>query len=161
MGKATKYNFKSTIYKVDINACVDVPKRITDEMESRKGYIKIKGKINGFGFNKNLVPVKNKPYRLFVNIPMLEGAEVKPGDTANFVIEQDFKVKKKSYPRPKKLTEILKDKKLLDDFNNLTESQKRNILKYLNDIKTEKTLERNIKKLIDQLENKETNIRIP
>ncbi|MEL4309081.1 DUF1905 domain-containing protein [Joostella sp. CR20] len=153
--------FKAEIYKVGINACVDVPENITEKMTAKNGYIKVKGVINGFKFSKHLVPVKNKPYRLFINIPMLKGGKSELGKTAEFVIVQDFDDERKSYPIPEMLTEKLNDKKLTADFNNLTESRKTEILKYLNYIKTEKTLGRNIDKLVGKLERKEKNIRIP
>lgn len=153
--------FSAEIYKAGINACVDVPEEITDTMEPHKGYIKVKGSINGFEFSKNLVPVQNKPYRLFVNIPMLKGGDTEVGKVAGFKIEQDFNIEPKSYPVPKKLEDRLNNKALTADFNNLPDSRKNEILKYLNNIKTEKTLERHIDKLIDQLERKEKNIRIP
>lgn len=72
MKKATEHKFNANIYKVGINACVDVPEEITEKMKAENGYIKISGRINGFAFNKNLVPVKNKPYRLFVKHPDAE-----------------------------------------------------------------------------------------
>lgn len=156
-----QYRFKAEIYKTGINYCVDVPENITSEMTVTKGYIKIKGTINTFPFNKSLVPVKNGPYRLFVNIQMLKGSNTTIGKTADFKIEQDFNVKKKQYVIPKMLTEQLIASKLYEDFNSLSESKRNLILKYLSFIKTEKTLERNISKLIDQLRNKEKNPRIP
>ena len=153
--------FKAEIYKVGINACVDVPEKITHKMEPQSGYIKVKGSINGFEFSKNLVPVKSKPYRLFVNLSMLKGGQTELGKVAEFRLLQDFNIEKKSYPMPKLLNDKLSNKKLTADFNNLSESRKKEILKYLNYIKTEKTLERNINKLIEKLERREKNIRIP
>ncbi len=153
--------FKAKIYKVGINACVDVPESVTKKMTPEKGYIKVKGLINGFEFSKNLVSIKNKPYRLFVNIPMLKGGQTELGKTAEFEIAQNFNPEKKSYPMPKMLTDKLINKKLKLDFDKLTKSRKTEILKYLNYIKTEKTLERNIDKLIGKLERNEKNIRIP
>ena len=155
------FEFSAKIYKNGINACADVPKEITDKMEPLKGYIKVTGKINGFDFEKNLVPVKNKPYRLFINIPMLKGAGAKIGGTVDFALKQNLEAKEKNYPTPKRLTQKLKERKLLDKFNKLSDSRKKDILKYLNYIKTAKTLEQNIDKLIIKLENNEKNIRIP
>lgn len=153
--------FEATIYKVGINLCVDVPKAITDIMKPHKGYIKVKGNINGFKFSKNLVPVKDSPYRLFVNIPMLKGGNTGLGETAEFEITQDFSNEKKNYPVPDLLRNELKEKRLEREFNNLTDSRKNEILKYLNYLKTEKTLKKQIEKLIGKLERNEKNIRIP
>lgn len=156
-----KYSFKAEIYKMGINYCVDVLDSITSEMTAIKGYIKIKGTVNKFPFTKSLVPVKNGLYRLFVNIPTLRGANATVGDVAYFEIEQNFDVVKKVYPVPETLTEQLLKRRLLEDFNSLTESRKKNILKYMSFIKTEETLQRNIDKLVIQLKNKEKNPRIP
>ncbi|MCD6543738.1 MAG: YdeI/OmpD-associated family protein [Flavobacteriaceae bacterium] len=130
-------------------------------MTAIKGYIKIKGIVNKFPFKKHLVPVKFGLYRLFVNVPTLKGANTSVGKIADFEIEQDFEVVIKEYPVPKILTEQLRKRKLFDDFNNLSKSKKKVILKYLSFIKTEKTLQKNIEKLIIQLENKERNPRVP
>ena len=161
MKQSEKYKFKAEIYKTGINYCVDVPVKITSAMTATKGYIKIKGTVNKFPFNKSLVSVKDGLYRLFVNIPTLKGANTALGKTADFEIEQDLNYVKKRYPVPKMLTEQLKERKLLDNFKNLTESRKTEISKYLNNIKTEETLQKNIGKLLTQLENQNKNPRIP
>ena len=158
---AKPYNFKAKIYKVGINCCVDVSSEITSKMTVNKGFIKIKGTINDFAFKKRLVPVKNKPYRLFVNIIMLKGGQTEVGHTANFSITQDFEIIKKDYPVPISLTKSLKEQKLLADFNNLSDAKRKELLKYLNNIKTEETLQKNIDKLATQLKNKEKNVRVP
>jgi hypothetical protein len=154
-------HFKSKIYKVGVNWCVDVPVRITKEMVPEKGYIKIKGQINGFDFSKNLVPVKNKPYRLFVNLIMMKGANTALGKVVNFQIEQDHIKVIKNYPMPNLLAAQLIKTNLTEDFNKLTPARKKDILKYLNSIKTEATLANNILKVIKQLYAKENNVRIP
>lgn len=161
MENIKQYTFKAKIYKTGINYCVDIPKGISTQMTATRGYIKIKGNINNVNFTKSLVPVKNKNYRLFVNLPTLKSADASVGDIANFTIEQDFEVIVKEYPMPESLIKQLKSKELLGNFNNLTISRKKNILKYMSFIKTEKTMNKNIDKLIVQLENKEKNPRIP
>lgn len=130
-------------------------------MVADKGYIKIKGQLNGFNFTKTLVPVKNLPYRLFVNQTMMKGSKTALGQVATFVIEPDKNKVTKEFPVPHLLLDQLDKYKLTEDFNNLTASRKKDILKYLSYVKTEGTLFKNIDKLITQLKNKEKNIRIP
>ncbi|MCZ4695350.1 YdeI/OmpD-associated family protein [Ancylomarina euxinus] len=161
MKKAKTYRFKAEIYKTGINYCVDVPAQVTSKMTATKGYIKIKGRVNQFLFKKSLVPIKNGLFRLFVNMPTLKGANTALGKTADFEIEQDFEMIIKEYPVPEMLTEQLTKAKLIEDFNHLTPSRRKNILKYLSFIKTEKTLQKNIEKLISQLHNNEKNPQIP
>lgn len=161
MKETKEYNFKGEIYKTGINFCVDVPENITSRLAAVKGFIKVKGMINHFPFKKSLVPVKNGLYRLFINIPTLKGGQTKVGETANFVIEQDYENIRKEYPIPDLLKNQLKQRNLIADFNNLSNARKNDILKYLSYVKTEDTMQKNIQKLIIQLEEKQKNVRIP
>ena len=161
MKSTEQYSFKAEIYKTRINFCVDVPENITSKLKALKGYIKVKGTVNGFGFTKSLVPVKNGPYRLFINMPTLKGGKTNVGETANFIIEHDATATVKEYRMPELLKKQLRDNSLRANFDNLSQSRKKDILKYLSYIKTEETLIKNIQKLITQLEQKETNVRIP
>jgi hypothetical protein len=154
-------HFTAVIYKTGVNACVDVPAVVSGKMQPQNGYIKIKGKINGFDFTTNLVPVRNGPYRLFVNLKMLNGAHAAVGSKANFSIEPDLAKTETVYPVPAYLHEQLTAHNLLNDFNALTDGKRKNILKYLTGIKTEETARENIANLITQLKNKEKNVRIP
>ena len=156
-----KHKFKANIYKTGINLCVDVPKEITELLTANKGRINIKGQINGFDFTKTLMPVKNGPYRLFVNRAMIKGGKTALGEVATFEIEQDNKKVVKKYPTPLQLIERLRKEDLTTAFDSLTPSRKKDILKYLNYVKTEETLQKNIDKLITQLKNKEKNVRVP
>ncbi|MCD6064783.1 MAG: hypothetical protein K0R82_2694, partial [Flavipsychrobacter sp.] len=100
MAKGKTYSFKATIYKIGINYAVDVPEKISSVLEAVRGYIKVKGTINGFVFRTTLVPVKNGPYRLFTNLVMLKGADGWIGDEVKFVIEQDVEVLEIDHPMP-------------------------------------------------------------
>lgn len=156
-----KHSFKAKIYSVGINWCVDVPRRITKQLTAERGHIKIKGQINGFTFTKTLMPVKSSPYRLFVNQAMMKGGGTALGKTAAFKIEQNPNKAIKKYAAPKLLIEQLNKNKLTSDFNNLTPSRKKDILKYLSYIKTTETLSKNVDKLVKQLRDKKKNVRIP
>ena len=156
-----EYHFKSKIYKTGINWAVDVPLEISSQLKSEKGYIRIKGQINGFDFTQTLVPVKNSPYRLFVNLIMMKGGKTALGEIASFAIEQNEVELVKMYAMPKVLSTILEKEKLNNDFNSLSEARKKDILKYLSFIKTEETMMKNINKLIEKLKNKDKDVRIP
>jgi len=161
MAKPQKHQFKALIYKNGINFCVDVPAEITALLAAVKGYIRIKGTVNGFAFTKFLVPVKNGPYRLFVNMITLKGAKTNAGEVAEFVIEQDEENLEKEFPMPERMVELLNEKKLIPAFEALTYHRRKDILRYLNGIKTTGTMEKNIQKVIDQLENKVVDGTVP
>jgi hypothetical protein len=163
-----KLNFEAKIYKVGINPCVKVPLSLTRKMKPVKGYIRVKGKINNHPFKQTLVPVKEAEYRLYVNGPMLKGSDLTVGNKAHFIIEQDLASRsKKDLPMVRLLKQELTEHKLEDSFVELTVARKKDILKYLNSLKTDEALKRNIDKVIIQLKNKKAdpeknkNVRIP
>jgi hypothetical protein len=150
MPQQVAYTFKATIYKTGINFAVDVPVGITSALKVGKGYIRVKGTVNKFAFTKSLVPVKNGPYRLFVNMVTLKGAMASVGDTAIFVLAQDTSDPEKEHPVPQRLIDGLQQHGLLADFEALAPSRRKEIVRYLNNIKTPEVFEKNIQKVITQ-----------
>ena len=149
-----KAEFEASIYKVGINPCVDVPLQVTGKMTASKGYIPIKGKIKKHPFKQTLVPIKNAAYRLYVNGPMLKGSGTKVGDQVRFIIEQDLEPR--TEPMPAELKKKLKNNNLLPAFEKLNPGRQKEILRYLNFLKTEEALMKNIDKVISQLKNADT-----
>jgi len=142
------FTFRAKIYKVGINPCVKVPANITTKMKAIKGYIPVKGKIVYHPFEQTLCPVKNDLYRLYVNGPMMKGANVKVGQTVSFRIEQAAKQKDSDIPMPALFKKKLKEHKLLSAFQQEAPYRQKEVLRYLNNLKTEGSLLRNIDKLI-------------
>lgn len=156
-----KFTFKAKIYKVGINLCVKVPLRITKTMEATKGYIRVKGTIEGFKFHQTLVPVKDNPYRLFVNGSMLKDSNMRNGKTATFELEQDHS----TLPRPdsamtKEFRTQLTKANVLEAFKQLTLYRQKEIIRYLYYLKSDESKNRNMKKVIGQLKTKKP-ARIP
>lgn len=158
MPRQKTYIFKAPIYKTGINFAVDVPADISSGLTVVKGYIRVKGMVNSFPFTKSLVPVKEGPYRLFVNMQTLKGAKTKVGEFAEFVIEQDETDPETEFPIPELLMQQLKQRHLLDDFVALPFYRRKEILRYLANIKTIETLEKNIKRVVTQLEKQRKSI---
>ena len=164
MPTITPHSFSAKIYKVGVNPCVKVPFRISEKMKPVKGFIPVNGKIGKFLFKQTLVPVKNSNHRLYVNGPMLKGANIKVGDTVHFTLRQDFTPREKAYPISKEFKNKLEGNKVMAKFKKLTASRQKEIIRYLNNLKTEETLYRNIDKVIVQLKGKKIKmvaLRIP
>lgn len=147
-----KFTFKAKIYKVGINLVVEVPHRITKTMQPKKGYIPVNGTIEGHPFQQTLCPVKDKPYRLYVNGLMLKGSGMSLGKTARFIIEQDLSDK----PREDSVITTAFKKRLntagvWETFSKLTPSRQKEIVRYLHHLKTEESKERNLKKIVEVL----------
>lgn len=120
-----------------------------------KGYIPIKGKINGHAFVQTLVPIKGEEYRLYVNAPMLKGGKAKNGDTAKFVIEQNRHPEIRDPKMLPALKKRLAEEKLMSVFAKLTPYRQKEILKYLSFLKTEESVQRNIAKVLAQPKQQE------
>ena len=74
---------------------------------------------------------------------------------------QDKTPKEKFYRMPDELKSALDDNNLTEAFEQLTAARKKDIMKYLTSLKTEETLMKNINKVIKQLKEKPTEVRIP
>ncbi|HEX5111800.1 MAG TPA: YdeI/OmpD-associated family protein [Saprospiraceae bacterium] len=98
--------------------------------------------------------MKGEGYRLYVNGPMMKGADVKVGQTATFQIEQSMR-RKKPIPMLNALKQKLEENSLVAAFKKLTPSRQKEILKYLGFLKSEEARERNIEKIIKGLKGEE------
>jgi len=156
MPQQKTYTFNASIYKTGINFAVDVPAEVTSALAVGKGYIRIKGTVNGIPFTKSLVPVKDGPYRLFINTITIKGIRNMIGEIAEFVIEQDTTNPEQEFPLPPLLMQQLEQHHLLDDFNALPFYRRKEILRYLANIKTAETLEKTVKKVIGQMRRGDT-----
>ena len=148
-----KFGFRAKIYKVGINLCVDVPRRITAQMIPNRGYIPVKGKIKGYSFEQTLVPVKGGPYRLYVNGLMLKGSGASLGDSMTFSIEQTA-AKRKDSRMSQDLKRKLVETNLMSAFTKLIPSRQKEIIRYLNYLKTPEAKARNIDKVLVLLKDK-------
>ncbi|HVZ24968.1 MAG TPA: YdeI/OmpD-associated family protein [Sediminibacterium sp.] len=142
------FRFSAVIQKIGINPCVPVPERITQNMVSHRGYIAIRGTINNFPFVQNLVPVKNAPYRLYINGPMLKGAMSSTGRKAVFKIEQDPDPSAREPEMQPAFRKRFTQEKLLTEFYACTPSRQKEILKYYGNLKTDKSREQNLDRLV-------------
>jgi hypothetical protein len=148
--------FKSKVCKLGINPVVDPPddvlQAIFEQAGRSKGPIPVHGLINGAAFIQTLVKYQGA-WRLYINGEMLKASGLKVGDAARIEVEAD--------PRPREVAmpnlflEVLSNNaeaKLR--FEALTPSRKRGILLYLNSLRTERSLTKNIEKVITQLGDK-------
>lgn len=150
-------SFTAKIAKIGVNPYVPVPasilKTILLEAGKTKGPIPIKGQLNGYPFIQTLVRYSGK-WRLYLNTPMRRNAGIDVGDLAKLKIEYD--PKPRSEPMHPKLKKALKqNKEALLIFKNLPPHYQKEITRYLNSLKTEESVDRNINKAMLHLLGKE------
>ncbi len=149
------------IKKIDIigvNPYVEIPGNVLEQLLKQsgkdKGPIPVKGLINGHSFIQTIVKYQGL-WRLYLNTPMREESGTKVGDTVTIALEYD------SDPRtievPEKFKQALMDnKEATEAFEKLPPYRQKEITRYLANLKTEETLDRNIQKTLDFLSGKET-----
>ena len=117
-----------------------------------KGAIPVRGHLNGTAFIQTLVKY-NGAWRLYINGPMLKAAGIGVGDMAN--IEIEFDPDPREVPMPGRFGEALKnDPTARTEFEKLSPSRQKEILRYLGHLKSEDSLKRNVEKILSQLAGK-------
>jgi len=150
------YTFSVKVHIIDINPYVKMPESIIrslhTEMKKAAGPIPVKGKLQGKAFSTTVVKFRGM-WRLYLNTPMRRAANTDVGDTVSVKIWLDKTSRK--VPSPRKFTLALaRNKKAKAAFEKLAPSRRKEILLYLNNLKQEETLERNIGKVMQFLEGK-------
>ena len=140
-------SYSTTIAKIGISPYMHVPENVLNGLFEQSG--KTSGTINGKRFKQTLVEYP-RAWRLYINGEMRQAAGVDVGDEAHIKIEFDPEPRIESLPT-KFENALSKNKAAKTAFEQLRASRKKEMLRYLNSMKTETSLERNIEKIIQHL----------
>ncbi|HTD92911.1 MAG TPA: YdeI/OmpD-associated family protein [Chitinophagaceae bacterium] len=150
-------SFSTKILKIGINPYVSVPAPILKSLfvaaGKDKSPIKVCIRIKDRNFQQHLLRYKGE-WRLFLNTPMRVIAGKDVGETIRLSIEYD-PAERKTPVHPGFKTALSKNKKAAKIFADLTPSLQKEILRYINSLKSEEAVQRNIKKAINFLLGKE------
>ena len=140
--------FTAKIYKIGINPYVLVPsailKEIFREANKNKSPISIHITIEGHHFIQTLVKYSGK-WRLYLNTPMRKVAGKDVGDIITLDIFYDAE-ERMTPIHPMLESALNKNKKAKAVFNKLPPSRQKEILRYINSLKTNEAIEKNIKR---------------
>lgn len=151
--------FSAKIYIISkINPVVDVPEEVLtalfEQAGRSTGAIPVRGRLNGAEFIHNIVKYEGA-WRLYLNGPMRKAAGIDTGDMADVEIEYDSNPR--TEPVPEKFEAALKaSKTAASEFEKLSPSRKKEILRYLNSMKTDESLARNVEKVVKHLTGQPT-----
>lgn len=151
------HNFEATLEIIVGNPFVFIPSIILDklfqEANKNKGAIPVRGTINGKLYQQTLLKYSGD-WRLYVNLKMLKNSPKRIGEIIEVEIEfdpSDRTIK----PHPK-LTQALADNKEAKEvFERLSPSKQKEIVRYIANLKTEKSIEKNVTRAINFLLGKE------
>lgn len=149
-------SFTAKILKIGINPYVGLPedvlKTLFKQADKNKGPIPVRGTLNGKRFEQTLVKYQGA-WRLYLNTQMRQEADIDVGDDATVQIE--FDPEPRIVPiHPKFARALSKNKEAKAAFEKLAASRQKEILRYLNSMKTEESLVRNVEKVIQNLSGK-------
>jgi hypothetical protein len=151
------HSFQAELKIIGINPYVSVPEKILvsifKQAGKEKGKIPIKGTVNKLPYTQTLVKYAGE-WRLYVNTKMLKDSPKKIGTRIKISVEFD-PAERTITPHPKLLTALNKNKKAKTVFDKLRPSLQFEIVRYIANLKTEASVDKNITKAIDFLLGKE------
>ena len=146
-------SFSAKVNIIGVNPYVLLPasvlKYIFKKAGKDKGAIPVQLKIGDKDCIQNLVRYSGK-WRLYLNKPMRIAANKDVGDKIE--IEIDFDPKPRTIPMHPRLKKAFKEnKEVKKAFDKLSPSRQKEILKYINSLKSEESVDKNIQKAIAHL----------
>jgi hypothetical protein len=149
----TIYKFQAVIEIIGVNPFVFIPENILENIfeqaDKDKGPIPVRGTVNNNPYKQTLMKYKGS-WRLYINTQMIKDSPNRIGENIELTIAFD-PVKRTIKPHPKLLDALKKNTKAEIIFNGLSPSKKHEIIRYISFLKSEESIDRNIKKAIDFL----------
>jgi hypothetical protein len=146
-------SFTAKIQIIGINPYVSLPEDVLNAVFEQpgksKGPIPVRGTLNGKKFKQTLVKYQGA-WRSYLNTPMRQDAGMDVGDHAN--VELEFDPEPRTVPmHPKFARALSKNKDAKAAFEKFTPSRQKEIFRYLNSMKTDESLVRNVEKVMQYL----------
>jgi len=145
--------FTARLEIIGINPFVFIPEEILNEIFETSGRnkspIPVKGTVNGKEYIQNLMKYLGE-WRLYINMFMLKDSPKRIGETIEVCIEYDNADRTTSI-HPQLDKAIQENPVALKNFESLIPSRKSELIRYINNLKTEASIKRNIEKIIRHL----------
>ena len=137
--------FTAEINIIGVNPYIPVPDKILQNIFRKsgksKGAIPIKGTVNGISYKQTLIRYSGE-WRLYINTAMLHHSPKRIGEIIKISVEYDPEPRViNPHPRFKKALNRNKEAKVV--FDKLPPSRRKEIVRYLANLKPEKALEIN------------------
>ena len=151
-------SFSAKIQIIGVNPYVSPPQAVLKHLFQKagkdKGAIPAQLKIGGNDFIQNLVKYSGK-WRLYLNGPMRKAAGKEVGDT--IAIQIDFDPKPRTTPVHPKLKKAFKgNRNAKKAFEKLSPSRQKEILRYINFLKSEESVDKNVQRAISHLAGRQS-----
>ena len=149
--------FKAKLEIIVGNPFVFIPAKtlnnIFQQANKNRGAIPVRGKVNGKNYQQTLVKYSGD-WRLYINMKMLKKSPKRIGEIID--IEIEFDPSDRTIKPPPKFTNALTDNQEAKEvFDKLAPSKQKEIIRYISNLKTEKSVDKNVKRAINFLLGKE------
>ena len=149
--KAGAHVFAAKIYKVGIIRFVDVPREVSRELGSGSAHIAVQGSVEGVPLRTTMVPAGNGCHRLAIHGDIYRKLRIDAGAVVEISIELDEESREPVLP-PALVSALKFSKVAAAEFRAMSTALRRQIVRYLTDVKSQATLERRVAKFITHLE---------
>jgi hypothetical protein len=151
------YLFKAKIDIIGINPYVLVPENILKKLfvdaNKTKGPIPIKGLVNNIPYTQTLIKYKSI-WRLYINTKMVKNLPKRIGETIELTMVFD-ETDRSIAPHPKLIKALNQNVKAKIIFYKLPPSLRKEIVRYISFLKTEKSIDKNVENAINFLLGKQ------
>ena len=149
--------FKAELQIIDGNPFVFVPEEILTavfvEAEKTKGPIPIRGTLNDKPYRQTLVKFRGE-WRLYINMKMLPNSPRRIGEVISLSIEYD-PGDRTIEAHPNLVSALEENEEAKRVFESLPASRRKEIVRYISQLKKEESIDKNIKRAIRFLLGKE------
>ncbi|WP_029293569.1 YdeI/OmpD-associated family protein [Chryseobacterium hispalense] len=145
--------FIARIEIIGINPFVFLPEDVLNDLFQASGKCKspipVKGTVNGKPFRQNLMKYAGE-WRLYINLTMLKNSPKRVGEMIEVSVE--FDDADRTVTIHSELDKAIReDPEIVKNFENLIPSRKLELIRYINNLKTEAAIQKNIEKIIRHL----------
>lgn len=144
------HDFQAKLKIIDGNPYVDVPDEILSalfvEAEKSTSPIPIHGTLNGKPYRQTLVKFRGA-WRLYVNMMMLADSPRRIGETVTVAVTYDPRDRTIT-PHPKLVQALAENAEAQRVFDTLSPSFQHEIVRYIAQLKTEQSVDRNVMRAI-------------
>lgn len=143
-------SYKTVVIGEGNHAALEIPDEVLKALGTNKR-APLKITINGYTYQSTATGVDGKCMVVFPQKDR-QAANAKAGDEIEVTLELESGIR--AVEVPGKLTMALKDANLLDAFNSLTYSKRKEFARHVAEAKTEETMTRRVEKILANLRNR-------
>ena len=151
------YRFKAILEIIVGNPFVYLPppilKALFEDAQQDRGPIPVRGTLNGKAYQQTLVKYSGA-WRLYINMKMLKDSPRRIGEEIEVEIAFD-PADRSIEPHPKFVKALAENEEAKAVFDRLSPSRQKEILRYIAQLKSEESVDRNVTRAINFLLGKE------